>query len=81
MGTELHPGSSFQLLTEGVASVVRAATEALVLEAVVASSSTSRLEFEVREPHTRLTSGDLVFLFHFSSFLTVYLLLKCRFVA
>ena len=45
---------------EGVASVVCAAAEALVLEAVVASSSTCRLEFEVRAPHTRLTSGDLV---------------------
>ena len=38
-----------------------AAAEALVLEAVVASSSTCRLEFEVRAPHTRgSTSGDLV---------------------
>ena len=41
---------------EGVASVVGAAAEALVLEAVVASSSTCWLEFEVRAPHTR-TSG------------------------
>ena len=39
---------------------VCAAAEALVLEAVVASSSTCRLEFEVRTPRTRLTSGDLV---------------------
>ena len=41
-----------------VASVVCEAS--LVLEAVVASSSTCRLEFEVRAPHTHLTSGDLV---------------------
>ena len=39
-----------------MASVVGAAAEALVLEAVVASSSTCWLEFEVRAPHTR-TSG------------------------
>ena len=45
---------------EGVASVVSAAAEALVLEAGVASSSTCRLQFEVRAPHTRLASGDLV---------------------
>ena len=44
----------------GVASVVCAAAEALVLEAVVASSSICRLQFEVRAPHTRLTNGDLV---------------------
>ena len=37
-----------------------AAAEALVLEAAVASSSTCRLEFEARAPHTRLTRGDLV---------------------
>ena len=59
-------GSSFQSLTvrgeEGVASVVYAAAEALVLEAVAAnSSSTCRLEFEVRAlAHTRLTRGHLV---------------------
>ena len=35
---------------EGVASVVCAAAEALVLEAVVATSTTCRLEFEVRAP-------------------------------
>ena len=46
---------------EGVASVVCAAAETLVLDAVLVSSSTCRLEFEVRAPHTRgLTSGDLV---------------------
>ena len=45
---------------EGAASVVCAAAEALVLEAVVASSSTCRLEFEVRVSHTRLIRGDLV---------------------
>ena len=44
---------------EGVASVVCAAAEVLVLEAAVASSSTCRLQFEVRAPHARLTSGDL----------------------
>ena len=59
VGAELHPGgSSFQSLT--VRGKVCAAAEALVLEAVVASSSTCRLQFEVRAPHTRLTSGDLV---------------------
>ena len=45
---------------EGAASVVRAAAEVLVLEAVVTSSSTCRLQFEVKVPRTRLTSGDLV---------------------
>ena len=45
---------------EGVASVVHVVAEALVLEAAMASSSTCRLEFEVRAAHTRLTSGDLV---------------------
>ena len=44
---------------EGVASVVCATAEALVLEAVEASS-TCRLQFEARAPHTRLTGGDLV---------------------
>ena len=44
---------------QGVASVVCAAAEALILEAVAASSA-GRLEFEVRAPHTRFTSGDLV---------------------
>ena len=44
----------------GIASVVCAAAEAMVLEAVAASSSTCRLQFEVKVPRTRLTSGDLV---------------------
>ena len=43
-----------------MASVVCAAAEVLVLEAVAASSSTCRLEFEVRVSHTRLIRGDLV---------------------
>ena len=45
-GTELHPGEFVPVpdcAGEGVASVVRAAAETLVLEAVVASSSTFRL--------------------------------------
>ena len=63
MGTELHLGGEFVPVPDcaggkDVASVVCEAS--LVLEAVVASSSTCRLEFEVRAPHTHLTSGDLV---------------------
>ena len=63
MGTELHLGGEFVPVPDcaggkDVASVVCEAS--LVLEAVVASSSTCRLQFEVRAPHTLLTSGDLV---------------------
>ena len=45
---------------ERAASVVSGAAEAFVLEPVAASSSTCRLEFLVRAPHTCLSSGDLV---------------------
>ena len=39
---------------------MHAAAEAFVSEAVAAFSSTCRLEFLVRAPHTCFTSGDLV---------------------